>query len=132
MDQPFDRGNEYSVPYFWGTLGIVYNDKYVKPGEIKTWNDLWNPRFKNSIMLIDSSRDIMGMTLASSGNSVNTKSIPELAAAKGKLETLMPNVKAIVADEIKMYMAQDEAALSVDYSGDAAEMISENSHLHYV
>ncbi|WP_195556010.1 ABC transporter substrate-binding protein [Weissella cibaria] len=132
MNQPFDRGNQYSVPYFWGTLGIIYNDKYVKASDIKTWNDLWNPKYKNSIMLIDSSRDIMGMTLASSGESVNTKSIPELAAAKGKLDTLMPNVKAIVADEIKMYMAQDEAALAVDYSGDAAEMIAENSHLHYV
>ena len=111
MNQPFDRGNQYSVPYFWGTLGIVYNDKYVKAGDIKTWNDLWNPKYKNSIMLIDSSRDIMGMTLASSGESVNTKSIPELAAAKGKLDTLMPNVKAIVADEIKMYMASGSITL---------------------
>ncbi|KAA8435075.1 ABC transporter substrate-binding protein [Weissella sagaensis] len=132
MNQAFDKGNKYSVPYFWGTLGIVYNDKYIKPGEIKTWNDLWQPKYKKSIMLIDSSRDIMGMALASSGQSVNTKSIPELAAAKGKLDTLMPNVKAIVADEIKTYMAQEEATLAVDYSGDAAEMISENKHLHYV
>jgi len=132
LNQPFDPHNQYSIPYFWGTLGIVYNDKYIKSGEIKTWNDLWRPKYKNAIMLVDSSRDIMGMTLASSGKSVNTKSIPDLAAAKGKLSTLMPNVKAIVADEIKMYMAQDEAALAVDYSGDAAEMIAENKHLHYV
>ena len=132
MNQSFDPGNKYSVPYFWGTLGIVYNDKYIKPGEIKTWNDLWRPKYKKSIMLIDSSRDIMGMALASSGQSVNTKSIPELAAAKGKLDTLMPNVKAIVADEIKMYMAQNEAPLAVDYSGDASEMIAENKHLHYI
>ena len=132
LNQSFDPHNQYSIPYFWGTLGIVYNDKYVKPGEIKTWNDLWRPKYQNNIMLVDSSRDIMGMTLASSGKSVNTKSVPDLAAAKGKLSTLMPNVKAIVADEIKMYMAQDEAALAVDYSGDAAEMLAENKHLHYV
>ena len=132
MNQSFDPKNKYSIPYFWGTLGIVYNDKYVKPGEITTWHDLWQPKYKKNIMLIDSSRDIMGMALASSGQSVNTKSIPELAAAKGKLATLMPNVKAIVADEIKTYMAQDEAAIAVDYSGDASEMIAENKHLHYI
>lgn len=132
MNEPFDPKNKYSVPYFLGTLGIVYNDKFIKPGEIKSWNDLWQPKYKQQIMLVDSARDIMGMTLASNGESVNTKSLPELAAARGKLTTLMPNVKAIVADEIKTYMAQDEAALAVDYSGDAAEMMSRNKHLHYV
>ncbi|MBM7617990.1 spermidine/putrescine transport system substrate-binding protein [Weissella uvarum] len=132
LNEPFDPHNRYSVPYFWGTLGIVYNDLYVKPGSIKSWNDLWNPKYKQQIMLIDSARDIMGMTLASMGKSVNTTDEPSLAAARGKLITLMPNVKAIVADEIKTYMAQNEAALAVDYSGDAAEMLDQNKHLHYV
>lgn len=132
LNEPFDPNNKYSVPYFWGTLGIVYNDKYVKPGSITSWNDLWQSQYRKQIMLIDSARDIMGMTLASSGQSVNTKNEAELAAAQGKLSSLMPNVKAIVADEIKTYMAQDEAALAVDYSGDAAEMMQQNKHLHYV
>ncbi|MCM0583308.1 ABC transporter substrate-binding protein [Weissella diestrammenae] len=132
MDLDFDRDNRYSVPYFWGTLGIVYNDKYVQPDEIKTWNDLWQPKWRNSIMLYDSARDVMAVGLASNNNSVNTKNMGELAAAKGRLDALMPNVKAIVGDEIKMYMAQDEAKLALDFSGDAAQMIAENPHLHYV
>lgn len=132
LKQDFDPKNEYSLPYFWGTLGIVYNDQMVDGQNIKTWNDLWRPEFKKKIMLVDSARDILGMTLVSNGKSVNTKSIPDLAAADGKLATLMPNVKAIVADEIKMYMAQNEAAIAVDYSGNAAEMMSRNEHLHYV
>ena len=53
-----NENNVYSVPYFWGTLGIVYNDKYVKPGEISTWNDLWRKKYRGQILLVDSARDI--------------------------------------------------------------------------
>ncbi|GAB6093331.1 ABC transporter substrate-binding protein [Furfurilactobacillus curtus] len=128
----FDPHNQYSVPYFWGTLGIVYNDKYVKPGEITTWNDLWRPQYKDSVMLVDSSRDILGMALIAQGHSVNTHNQAELNAAEAKLNLLTPNVKAVLDDEIMMYMEQNEAPLAVTYSGNAAEMISNNEHLHYV
>lgn len=132
MNQSFDPGNKYSIPYFWGTLGIIYNDKFIKPGTIKHWNDLWSTKYKGQIMLIDSARDIMGMSLVSMGKSMNTTDTPTLAAAKAKLDTLSPNVKAVVADEIKMYMENNEAPLAVDWSGEASEMLYENSHLHYV
>lgn len=132
LNLPFDPHNAYSVPYFWGTLGITYNDKYVKPNQVQTWNDLWSSRFRNDIMLTDDARDVFGFALLSMNKSVNTTNTSDLLAAKGKLAALMPNVKAIAADEIKMYMAQDQAALAVGYSGDASEMIAENKHLHYV
>ncbi len=132
MNKSFDPGNKYSLPYFWGTLGIIYNDKYVKKGEIQHWDDLWSSKYRGDIMLIDSARDIMGMSLVSLGKSMNTTDTPTLAAAKAKLDTLSPNVKAIVADEIKMYMANNEAPIAVDWSGEASEMLTENSHLHYV
>ena len=132
MDKSFDPGNQYSIPYFWGTLGIIYNDQYIDDGEIQHWDDLWKSEYKDSVMLIDSARDVLGFTLISMGQSVNTKNLADLAAAQGKLTTLMPNVKAIIADEIKMYMAQDEAKIAVTYSGEAAAAISQNSHLKYV
>ncbi|GEK29650.1 ABC transporter substrate-binding protein [Furfurilactobacillus siliginis] len=128
----FDPQNRYSVPYFWGTLGIVYNDKYVTPGSITSWNDLWQPRFKDNIMMVDSSRDILGMALMAQGHSVNTKKLSELKSAEQKLKTLTPNIKAVLDDEIMMYMEQNESAVAVTYSGNAAEMISNNKHLHYV
>ncbi|KAA8370257.1 ABC transporter substrate-binding protein [Leuconostoc carnosum] len=132
LNQIFDRGNKYSLPYFWGTLGILYNDKFVNAKDIKHWDDLWSTKFRNKIMLIDSARDVLGFTLMTQNKSVNTRSAADLAAAQGKLTTLMPNVKAIVADEIKMYMAQEEAAIAITYSGEAAEAMSNNSHLHYL
>ncbi|SFH56291.1 ABC transporter substrate-binding protein [Pisciglobus halotolerans] len=132
LDLPFDPDNQYSIPYFWGTLGIIYNDKFVKEGEIQHWEDLWKPAFADSVMLIDGAREIMGLSLNSMGHSLNSKNDAELAAAAEKLDHLTPNVKAIVADEIKMYMIQEESSVAVTFSGEAAEMLYENEHLHYV
>ncbi|GAD16779.1 ABC transporter substrate-binding protein [Lentilactobacillus otakiensis] len=132
MNKSFDRGNKYSIPYFWGTLGIIYNDQSIKPGSLEHWNQLWSTKYRNDIMLIDSARDIMGFSLISMGKSVNTTNSAELIKAKDKLNQLSPNVKAVVADEIKMYMAEGEAPVAVDWSGEASEMMSQNSHLHYV
>lgn len=132
LNKSFDPHNQYSLPYFWGTLGIIYNDRMVKPDSVSHWNQLWNPKYKDQIMLIDSARDIMGMSLISQGQSVNTTNSKKLVAAKNKLDRLSPNVKAIVADEIKMYMAEGEAPLAVDWSGEAREMMDQNPHLHYV
>ncbi|MCH5465058.1 ABC transporter substrate-binding protein [Levilactobacillus tujiorum] len=132
LHQSFDPHNRYSLPYFWGTLGIIYNDKFIQPGTIRHWNDLWSVKYRDKIMLIDSARDIMGMALVSQGQSMNTTNPTTLRAAEQKLTRLAPNVKATVADEIKMYMTQNEAPLAVDWSGEAAEMLANNSHLHYV
>lgn len=132
LNQSFDRGNRYSVPYFWGTLGIIYNDKMVQASEMQHWRDLWNPKWREQLMLVDSARDIMGMALVEQGKSMNTTDSQTLQAAEHKLNQLSGNVKAIVADEIKTYMIQEEAPIAVTWSGEASEMLAENDHLHYV
>lgn len=131
LDQSFDVGNKYSIPYFWGTLGIVYNDKLIS-GEITSWNDLWDPQYKNSLLLIDGAREVMGIGLQSEGYSLNETDPLILKKTADKLKNITPNVKAIVADEIKMYMIQGEAPLAVTFSGEASEMLWENENLHYV
>lgn len=132
LHKSFDRNNSYSVPYFWGTLGIVYNDKFVKKGSITTWDDLWKKKYHHQILLVDSARDAMGMALASLGYSMNTTSSLQLKLAQTKLENLGPNIKAIIADEMRMYLVQNEAAIGVTWSGEAHEMMEDNPHLHYV
>jgi spermidine/putrescine transport system substrate-binding protein len=132
LDLSFDPGNQYSIPYFWGTLGIVYNDKFFDEGEITQWDDLWKPELANSIMLIDGAREVMGLGLDSLGYSLNSKDDDQLQEAFNKLRTMTPNIKAIVADEIKMYMANEEASVAVTFSGEAADMMYENEHIHYV
>ncbi|WP_124058743.1 ABC transporter substrate-binding protein [Vaginisenegalia massiliensis] len=132
MDLDFDPKNKYSLPYFWGTLGVLYNTKQVPEGAIKTWDDLWKPEFKNQILMIDGAREVIGIGLQSEGKSLNEKSDQAIKASALKMKKLMPNIRAIVADEIKMYMAQNEAAVSVTYSGEAATAMSENEDLAYV
>jgi len=131
LNPAFDQGNHYSVPYFWGTLGIVYNSKTVTRPP-KTWNDIWSPTYKNSILLTDSVRDVMAMVLSKHGYSLNTTNQKELDIAYQDLLKLTPNVKAILGDEIMNYMINNETPLAVVYSGQAAEMTSENKNLKYV
>lgn len=132
LDMSFDPGNRYSVPYFWGTVGIVFNPSMLDGKTFESWNDLWDPELKNQILLIDGAREVMGMGLNSLGYSLNSVDEAELLEAKAKLDRLTPNVKAIVGDEIKMLMAQEEAAVALVWSGDAAEIMWENENLDYV
>ncbi|MDE1549016.1 ABC transporter substrate-binding protein [Jeotgalibaca caeni] len=131
LDLSFDKGNRYSIPYFWGTLGIIYNDKFIDETPT-SWNDLWNEDYRNQLMLIDGAREVMGIGLQSEGYSLNESDPTVLRNTAEKLKEMTPNVKAIVADEIKMYMIQEEAAMSVTFSGEASEMLWENENLHYV
>ncbi|WP_166241571.1 ABC transporter substrate-binding protein [Paenibacillus turpanensis] len=132
MDLPFDPGNEYSVPYFWGTVGIVYNPELLDGKKLTGWNDLWDESLRNEILLADGAREVMGFALNSLSYSLNDTNDDHLVEAKQKLEKLTPNVKAIVGDEIKMLLAAEEAAIGVVWSGDASEIISENEKLDYV
>ncbi|KRL60881.1 ABC transporter substrate-binding protein [Latilactobacillus fuchuensis] len=131
LNQPFDPDNRYSLPYFWGTLGIIYNDQLTSQ-PITSWSDLWQPQYKGDIMVVDSARDMMAVGLIETGQSVNSTNPAALEKAKQRLDQMAPNVKAVVADEIKMYMVQNEASVAVTWSGEAAEMLANNSHLHYV
>ncbi|MBC1434547.1 ABC transporter substrate-binding protein [Listeria rocourtiae] len=132
MDLSFDPENTYSMPYFWGTLGIIYNKKIVKDIPFTSWNDLWRPELRNQILLIDGAREVMGLGLNSLGYSLNSTDEAQLQKALAKLKKMTPNVKAIVGDEIKILMAGNEAGVAVTFSGEAAEMLDQNKDLEYV
>ncbi|KOO40376.1 ABC transporter substrate-binding protein [Priestia koreensis] len=132
LDLSFDEKNRYSIPYFWGTVGIVYNPSMLDGKKITSWNDLWSKDLRNQILLADGAREVMGMGLNSLHYSLNDRNKSHLQEAKRKLSTLTPNVKAIVGDEIKMLLANEEAAVGVVWSGDASEIMSENDKLDYV
>lgn len=132
MDLSFDPGNKYSVPYFWGTVGIIYNPDMTEGIDFTSWDSLWDSRLHNNIFLIDGAREVMGMALNSLHYSVNDQDEDHLQEALTKLNKLSPNVKAIVGDEIKMLLANEEAAVGIVWSGDAAEIMDENDKLDYV
>ncbi|MBQ8857436.1 MAG: extracellular solute-binding protein [Lachnospiraceae bacterium] len=130
----YDPGNEYSVPYFWGTVGIVYDKTKVSEEELaeKGFNIFLDEKYKGDIYLYDSERDSFMMALKALGYSMNTESEEELNAAYDWLvqcvETMEPE---IVTDEIIDNMAQGRKAMGIVYSGDAAYIMSENENMGF-
>lgn len=127
----FDPNNEYSVPYMWGTVGILYNKTMVKE-PVDSWKILWDEKYSKQILMMDSLRDSIGITLKMLGYSLNTKNDNELNQAKEALMKQKPLVLAYVGDEVKDKMIGGEAALAVVWSGDAVYMKRENPDLEYV
>lgn len=125
------RVDGYSVPYFWGTLGIVYNKNLVDE-PVDSWDILWDEKYSGSIIMLDSSRDSIGIALKKLGYSLNSTDIKELKEAENLLIKQKPIVMAYLVDETKSYMVSEEAALGVMYSGDAYDAILENENLAYV
>lgn len=131
---PYDPKNEYSIPYFWGTVGIVYDKRKVSEEDLEKdgWDIFLDQKFKGDIYLYDSERDSFMMALKALGYSMNTTSQDELNAAYNWLiqcvQTMDPE---IVTDEIIDNMAQARKALGVIYSGDAAYVMSENENMGF-
>ena len=132
LNSPVDNGNQYTIPYFWGTVGIMVNTKYIDPESIQTWNDLWKEYFKNKVLVLDGNREALGMALQSLGYSLNSKNEDELKAAEQKLKELKPNVRAVLNEEIKTMMKLEEAPIGMGYSGDAAAVAEENPNVQYI
>ena len=130
LDLSFDPGNVYSVPYMWGTVGILYNKTMVDE-PVTSWNILWNPKYEKKIFMYDSLRDTIGLTLIRLGYSINTRDEAAIAAAQQALIEQKPLVLAYLDDPIKERMISGNAALAVVYSGDAMYCISENEDLAY-
>lgn len=115
----FDPENKYSVPYCWGTVGILYNTSLVAPEDVpKKWSDLWNDKFSGEILMQDSVRDAFMVALKSLGYSMNTSDETELQQAKDLLVQQKPLVQAYVIDQVRDKMIGGEAALGVIYSGE--------------
>ncbi|MBP3239314.1 MAG: ABC transporter substrate-binding protein [Oribacterium sp.] len=121
MASEFDPGNKYSVPYTWGTVGILYNtrmlDELGVPYPTK-WSDLWNPALKNEILMQDSVRDAFMVALKKNGYSCNTENPEELDTAMKDLINQKPIVQAYVIDQVRDKMIGEEAAVGVIYSGE--------------
>lgn len=132
LDLPFDPDNTYSLPYFWGTLGIAFNPTLLEGQTFESWENLWDPSLKQKIVLVDSARETIGMGLNALGYSLNSTDLGELRAATDKLKALKPNVKAIIGDEVTQLMIHKEASVALTWSGQAADMMAENEDIDYI
>lgn len=127
----FDPENKYSIPYLWGTVGILYNKTMVDE-PIDSWSVLWDEKYKDNILMQDSVRDAFGVTLKYLGYSLNSTDLDELEEAKNLLIQQKPLVQAYVVDQVRDKMIGNEAAIGVIYSGEALVCQEENPDLEYV
>ena len=131
MSKEFDPENKYSVPYCWGTVGILYN-KTMVDGPVDSWSILWNEKYADNILMQDSVRDAFMVALKLNGYSMNSVNPEELNAAKESLIAQKPLVQAYVIDQVRDKMIGNEAAIGVIYSGEAIFTQRENPDLEYV
>ena len=126
----YDKTNEYSVPYMWGTFGILYNKKMVKES-VDSWDILWDSKYKANIMMFDSVRDTTAIALKKLGYSMNTTNPKEIEEAKKLLMDQKDLVLAYVNDEGKDRLLGEEVAMGIIYSGDAVTLMDQNPNLDY-
>ncbi len=129
----YDPGNRYSIPYTWGTVGIIYDHTAIDPDEVELdWDILWNEEYKDQILMFDNPRDAFAIAEILLGYSLNTEDPEELAEAAELLIAQKPVVQAYVMDEIFDKMGAGEAILAPYYAGDAATLLEEYEHLSFV
>ncbi len=130
-NQPYDPNNEYAVPYFWGTLGILYNKKTVDASS-NSWSMLWDENHSKRIIMMDSQRDAFAAALKLLGYSLNTVNEKELDEAKQLLVEQRPLIMAYLTDGAPAIMVTEEADMALVWSGEAVAAISENEDLGFV
>ena len=130
LNREYDPNGEYSVPYMWGTVGIIYN-KTMVADPVDSWDILWNEKYKDKILMFNNARDAIGIGLKKLGYSFNTTDENEIKAAVEELKKQKPVVRQYVMDEIFNIMIGGEAALAPYYAGDAVNMIEENPDLAF-
>lgn len=133
MTDSYDPQNKYCLPYFYGTLGLLYNTKYVTAEEASSWDCLWDDKFAGNIIMQDSVRDTFAPALISLGYSINTTNKSEIDKAYSLLEKQAKNVFGYYVDETGDFMVAEEAYIALVYSGEAAYAmdVCEGDYLAY-
>ena len=127
----YDPENKYSVPYTWGTVGILYNTKYVDEADVTGWELLWNEKYSGKILTFGNSRDAFGIAQFMLGYDLNTTDKAELDACAELLKQQKPVLQQYVMDEIFAIMQNEEAWIAPYYAGDCLTMMGENENLDF-
>ena len=127
----YDPNNEYSVPYTWGTVGVIYNTKYVDEADIGSWDLLWNDKYAGKILMFDNNRDAFAIAESRLGYSLNTTDSVALTACAELLKQQKPVVQQYVMDQIFDKMTREEAWIAPYYAGDYLTMLEDNPDLGF-
>ena len=131
FSKAFDPENKYSMPYFFGTVGILYNKNKVDANDVKSWDILWNKKYKDQIIMEDSVRDTFVPALKRLGFSSNSTDKKELETALDQLIEQKPLVYSYLVDESADEVVAGNASMALVYSGEAAYAESLSKDLDY-
>ena len=132
LNQSYDPGNEYSVPYTWGVLGLIYNTRLVEDESVvASWGALWSEAYMDNILMINNSKDAFGITFKYMGAPINAETTEQVDKAVELLKAQKNVIQAYVADEIFDKMIGEEAAIAPYFNGDAVTMIADNPDLAF-
>ncbi|MDD3310583.1 extracellular solute-binding protein [Pseudodesulfovibrio sp.] len=132
LDQPFDKGNTYSVPYMWGSTSIAVNTELTNGIKVESIADLWNPALSGKLLMPNDPREVFGLALRLLGYSGNETDPGHLKQAYEKLKTLMPMVRVFDSDSPKQALLSGEVAAGVVWSGEAFVACAENPAIKWV
>lgn len=127
----YDPNNAYSVPYTWGTVGVIYNKKYVDEADIGSWDLLWNDKYAGKILMFDNNRDAFAIAESRLGYSLNTTDSVAMTACAELLKQQKPVVQQYVMDQIFDKMTREEAWIAPYYAGDYLTMLEDNPDLGF-
>lgn len=131
LDLPFDPGNQYSVPYLWGSTGIGVNTRFVRE-PVESWDILWDPKYRGRIAMLNDPREVFGVALKRLGYSANTRELDALQEARDLLIAQKPLVLTYDSDNTKNLLVSGEVWLAHGYSGDVLMAADENPDITYV
>ncbi len=133
INPSYDSENKYSIPYTWGTVGLIYNTELIDENEeIDSWSVMWSEAYRDNILMFGNSKDAYAIAFKMLGYPINAESEEQIEKATELLKEQKPLLQAYVMDEIFDKMTGEEAVIAPYYAGDALTMISDNPKLNFV
>lgn len=132
LNKSFDPGNQYSYPYVWGSTGIAVDKRYWDPKTIHRWSDLWQPRFKNQLLMYNDAREVFAAALIVLGRSINERDPRYIKLAYEKLRQLSPNVRLYSTDAATNVFADDDVTVGMAETGDIIRARLANKNLVFI
>lgn len=132
LDPTYDPNSQFSVPFIWGVTGIFINKNYYDSKSVTGWNDLWDKRFYDKMMLLDDTREVFSMALLSLGYSANDKDPEHIKQAYLKLRKLMQNVKVFSTDTVVSIIIDEDATVGMAWNGDTFKASQDNKNVAFI
>lgn len=131
-NRSYDPDNNYTIPFFWGTVGIMVNSEHFHPKDLENWKDIWQAKYRNRLVLYDDMRDIFAVALRHCGYSINDQDPEHIKEAYQALKQLQPNILAFLSDSIFKVFINNDALIGIDESGDWTKIHQENPSVRFL